>query len=177
MVTQVRRVHAEEWQQVRTLRLEALQDEAAPIAYLETYANAAARPDDFWQERAAGAAEGRRSAQVVAITADDAWVGSVTGLREEPGSEDWSGRPIEHLQVHVVGVWVRPEHRGAGLLAQLVDELESWARAGGVERLRLLVHEDNARARAAYRKLGFVPTGVVVPLEAGNELEMVRAFD
>jgi len=170
----VRRVVAGDWEQVRAARLEALQDEAAPIAYLETYEAAAARPDEYWQERTARSAAGSAVAQLVAIADADAWVASVTGLREEPGTADWSGRPIDQLQVHVVGVWVRPDHRGAGLLARLVDELEAWAGDGGATRMRLLVHEHNARARAAYRKLGFSPTGVVVPLEAGNELEMVR---
>ena len=170
----VRRVSADEWDRVRATRLQALQDEAAPIAYLDTHQEAVTRPDTYWQDRAAGAAAGDAVAQLVAITADDRWVASVTGLREDRGTIDWSGRPIEHLQVHVVGVWVHPDHRGAGLLARLVDELEAWGRPGGITRLRLLVHERNARAQAAYRKLGFEPTGLVVPLEAGNELEMVR---
>lgn len=170
---QVRRVTAEDWPRIRAARLLALQDEAAPVAFLDTLEAAAARPDAFWQERAANAATGSTSAQFVAITADDAWVGSVTGLREEAGAADWSGRPVEELQVHVVGVWVHPEHRGVGLLGRLVEEVRRWAGDHGVTRLRLLVHEDNPRAQAAYRKLGFVPTGVVVPLDAGREIEMV----
>jgi ribosomal protein S18 acetylase RimI-like enzyme len=38
------------------------------------------------------------------------------------------------------------------------------------------VHEDNARAQGAYRKAGFVPSGVSVPSirdESQNELEFV----
>jgi len=170
---QVRRVTAADWPRIRAARLVALQDEAAPVAFLDTLEAAAARPDAFWQERAANAAVGSRNAQFVAITADDEWVGNVIGLREEAGTADWAGRPVEHLQVHVVGVWVHPDHRGVGLLGRLVGEVERWATDHGVSRLRLLVHEDNPRAQAAYRKLGFVPSGVVVPLEAGRELEMV----
>jgi len=153
------------------MRLEALQDEAAPMAFLETYAEAAARPETFWQERAAGAASGTAVAQFAAITEAGEWVGSATGLREEAGATDWAGQPIEHDQVHVVGVWVHPAHRGAGLLGRLVEQITAWAERD-VTRLRLLVHEDNALAQAAYRKLGFVPTGVTVPLSAGVEIEM-----
>lgn len=156
------------------MRLEALRDEAAAIAFLDTYEEAAARPDSFWQERAAGAARGTGAAQFVAVAGDGAWVGSVTGLREEAGARDWAGQPIERLQVHVVGVWVRPDHRGSGVLGRLVGAVGDWAGEHGVDRLRLLVHEDNARAQAAYRKLGFAATGVTVPLAAGHELEMAR---
>jgi GNAT superfamily N-acetyltransferase len=172
MTTQVRRVSADDWSALRTMRLEALQDPAAPIAYLETYDEALARPDAFWQDRAASAATGPVTAQFVAITEQGDWVGSATGLREERGNHDWAGHPISHLQVHVVGVWVHPGHRGAGVLDRLVGAIRGWAGEHGVERYRLLVHEDNARAQAAYRKLGFAPTGALVPLSAGNEIEM-----
>jgi ribosomal protein S18 acetylase RimI-like enzyme len=42
--------------------------------------------------------------------------------------------------------------------------------------VRLIVHEDNERARGFYRKMGFVPSGVTVPLSedsGDSELEMV----
>ena len=173
----VRRIAADDWPRLKAMRLEALADPAAPIAYLETHAEATARPDAFWRDRASGAAEGATVAQFVAITAAGEWVGSATGLREEAGANDWAGHPIEQLQVHVVGVWVRPDHRGTGLLGRLVGEIEGWAAGHGATRLRLLVHEDNARAQAAYRKLGFVPTGTLVPLRAGNEVEMSLSRD
>lgn len=168
----VRRVVPDDWAALRDMRLEALRDEAAGIAFLETHEQAAARPDAFWRDRAAGASSGAGVAQFVAISDAGAWVASASGLREEPGTDDWAGHPIEHLQVHVVGVWVHPDHRGAGLLGRLVDAVRGWAAEHGVHRLRLLVHEDNARAQAAYRKLGFTPTGATVPLEAGVEIEM-----
>jgi len=170
----VRRVRSEDWPQLRAMRLEALQDEAAPIAYLETYQDALVRPDAFWQERAAGASSGAAVAQFAAITEAGEWVASVSALREEPGADDWAGHRIEHLQAHVVGVWVQPAHRGTGVIGRLVDEVAGWSGEHGVGRLRLLVHQDNGRAQAAYRKLGFAPTGITVPLAAGVEIEMSR---
>jgi ribosomal protein S18 acetylase RimI-like enzyme len=169
----VRRVRAEDWPQVRAARLEALRDPVAHLAFLETYDAALARPDAEWQERVARAAAGDAVAQFAAI-AGERWVATVTGLRERAGDEDFAGERIEHDQIHVVGVWVHPDHRGAGLLARLVDQVEAWAREYGVGRLRLLVHTDNGRARAAYAKIGFTPTGRTVPLEAGEEVEMER---
>jgi ribosomal protein S18 acetylase RimI-like enzyme len=174
MTPTVRRVRPEDWPRTRAARLEALQDPAAPIAFLETYDVASGRPDDFWMDRATGASAGPAAAQFVAIGPDGDVVATVSGLREEPGTEDFSGARIETRQVHVVGVWLRPDQRGAGLLGRLVDEVAAWAAGHGVRRLRLLVHEDNDRARAAYVKLGFAETGTIVNLEAGREIEMAR---
>lgn len=169
----VRRVRAEDWPQVRAARLEALRDPVADLAYLETYDAASSRPDAEWQGRTARSAAGDVVAQFVAI-AGERWVAAVTGLRERPGAQDFAGEAIEHDQVHVVGVWVHPDHRGAGLLGRLVDQVEAWAREHGAGRLRLLVHVDNGRARAAYAKIGFVPTGRTVRLDASREVEMQR---
>ncbi len=57
----------------------------------------------------------------------------------------------------------------------LFDAGLEWAWAQGAERVRLLVHEDNARALRAYRKAGFTETGVTTTLgpDAGErELEL-----
>src|SRR5262245_14939127 len=50
----VRRVRAEEWERLRTIRLRALSD--APMAFGSTLADEQTRPDEFWRGRAAGAA-------------------------------------------------------------------------------------------------------------------------
>jgi GNAT superfamily N-acetyltransferase len=177
----VRAIRAEEWPAVKALRLLSLQDPVAHLAFMETYDEALAKPDSFWQERAAGSAEGAADAQqFVAVGPDGEWVGTVTVLLEEAGTKDWAGFPVERRQGHVVGVYVRPEHRGCGLTEVLFDEALEWAWSRGVERVRLIVHEDNGRAQAFYRKSGFAPSGVTVPLpgvgeeqEQQHELEMV----
>jgi len=173
----IRSVRADEWAAAKALRLEALQDPVAPLAYLETYAEALGRPDSFWQERTASGAEGADGAQtVIAEAPDGQWVGTATVLIEEPGTTDWAGFPVERKQGHIVGVYVRPEERGSGLTDVLFDAALEWAWAHGAERVRLIVHEDNARAQRFYRRAGFVPSGVVVPLAKApgqSELEFV----
>ncbi|MEU5314731.1 GNAT family N-acetyltransferase [Streptomyces sp. NPDC021562] len=173
----VRAIRADEWEDVKRLRLVALRDPVADIAFLESYEEALARPDSFYQDRAAGsAAEAGAARQFIAEAADGTWVGSVTVLIEEAGSKDWAGFPVEQRQGHLVGVFVRPEHRGNGLIGALFDAGIRWARERGAERIRLLVHEDNARAQGAYRKAGFVPSGVLVPFDknaAETEVEFV----
>ncbi|MGW0818901.1 GNAT family N-acetyltransferase [Streptomyces viridiviolaceus] len=161
----IRSIRADEWPAVKELSLRALRDPVAHLAYLETYDVAVARPDSFWQERAAGGAEGASGAQqIVAEGPGGSWLGSLTVLWEEAGTTDWAGFPVERRQGHVVGVFVRPEWRGSGLAKALFDAGVQWAWDRGAERVRLIVHEDNGRAQGFYRKAGFVPTGVVVPM-------------
>jgi GNAT superfamily N-acetyltransferase len=176
----VRPIRADEWAEVRELRLLALQDPAAPIAFLETYEQAAAQPDSFWRERAERAAGGTAVRQFVAESPDDVtWTGMVTVLIEDAGSEDVFGRAIRERQAHIVGVFVRPEHRGSGVIDALFAAAVEWASSDAeVARVRLYVHEDNARAERFYRRFGFVRSGETAPMRddpAKTEVEMVLA--
>ncbi|MFD4786085.1 GNAT family N-acetyltransferase [Streptomyces sp. NPDC058459] len=168
----VRGVRAAEWGDVKRLRLDALRDPVAHLAFLETYEDAAARPDSFWQERAAGKPGVR---QFVAEVPGGEWAGSVTVLLEEAGSQDWAGYAVERSQAHVVGVFVRPGHRGNGLIQELLDAGVAWAWAQGAERVRLFVHAENPRAQGAYLRAGFKPTGLVVSFSE-DEDEREREF-
>ncbi|MFD8911013.1 GNAT family N-acetyltransferase [Streptomyces sp. NPDC059575] len=171
----VRGIRADEWERVKGLRLDALRDPVAPLAFLDTYENAVAQEDRFWQDRAELAAEGAtKGRQFVAEAADGSWVGSVTVLMEQPGTMDWSGHPVERRQGHVVGVFLRDGHRGNGLIQALLEAGVAWAWEQEAERVRLFVHEENERAQKAYLKAGFGPTGLVLSFskdEAANELE------
>ncbi|MDG9718752.1 GNAT family N-acetyltransferase [Streptomyces sp. DH24] len=173
----IRSVRADEWRAVKELRLAALRDPVAHLAFLETYEQAAAKADAFWQDRAAGSGEGSTGVrQFIGEAPDGSWAGTVTVLLEEAGTTDWAGHAVERRQGHVVGVFVRPEHRGTGLIQALFDAGLEWAWGRGAERVRLIVHEDNERAQRFYRKAGFVPSGVVVSLpqaDGERELEFV----
>lgn len=169
----VRRVRLHEWREVRDLRLEAVTDAQAEIAFLTSLEDELARDDAFWQERTAGAALSEETAQFVAIVEED-WVASATALVREAGSHDHLARQTGARRVDIVAVYVAPAHRGAGTLARLFDAIAEWARLGGVDALTLDVHTDNARAQAAYAKIGFAPTGVTSASTIGLELQMRR---
>ncbi|MFE9678604.1 GNAT family N-acetyltransferase [Streptomyces sp. NPDC006259] len=173
----IRSVRADEWPAVKELRLLALRDPVAHLAFLETYDEGLARSDSYWEERTTRAAEGADDAQqIIAEGPDGEWVATLTVLVEEAGTKDWAGFPVERRQGHVVGVFVRPEYRGIGLTEVLFDAGLEWAWARGLERVRLIVHEDNGRARTFYSRAGFMPSGVVVSLgddADGRELEYV----
>lgn len=174
----VRPVRAHEWREVRELRLRALSDEVAGMAFGETLAVASARPEQFWVERAAlaspeaGPDAGVR--QVVAVTPDGRWVGSVTVWLERAGEPDVEGVAIPRFGGGIVGVYVEPAHRGQGLVQRLLDAAVDWVRERGLDRARLYVHADNVRAQRAYATAGFRPTGVTLTGGVGAEIEMAR---
>src|SRR5690606_27381584 len=70
------------------------------------------------------------------------------------------GHAKERHRAVLWGVYVAPEHRGAGLgraiVARAIEEARSM---GGVEALSLSVDAKNAPARALYDALGFVAWG------------------
>ncbi|MFB7374462.1 GNAT family N-acetyltransferase [Streptomyces sp. NPDC056222] len=174
----IRVIRADEWEKAREIRLSALQDPVAGIAFLETYPAAVAQPDSFWQERAEGASESGTSVrQFVAEAPDGSWVGTISVLVERPSDEVRFGEAAKVDQTHIVGVYVRPEARGTGVTEALFRAGVEWSWSlpePAVRRVRLYVHEDNARAAAFYRRFGFEATGdrVVVPSDdSAYELE------
>jgi ribosomal protein S18 acetylase RimI-like enzyme len=66
---------------------------------------------------------------------------------------DWRAAPFWWLQF----VYLRPDHRGQGHLATLLDAVRAAATGAGAAQLRLHVHPDNQRAIRAYERLGFTP--------------------
>ena len=175
MSSVVRRVRAGEWERVRDLRLDAVRDPAASIAFLHSYEAEAAHPDEFWVERTANSSGDDAVAQFIAESEGE-WIGTVTVLRWAAGESDHHGREVIEPRGDVVGVYVRPGHRGSGLIDALLDAAAEWARALGDRALTLDVHVDNARAQAAYRRAGFVETGLRFTGVIGPELEMRRVL-
>lgn len=173
----VRRVRLHEWREVRDLRVEAVGDPAAAIAFLSTRDEELARDDAFWQSRTAAAALSEEAAQFVAIAAAGEaarWIGTATVLLRAVGTRNHLGIEITAPRADVVGVYLAPSHRGTGTLARLLDEIAGWAADRGLGALHLDVHADNLRAQAAYRKAGFGPTGVTFTSTIGPEIEMRR---
>ncbi|GAA3372865.1 GNAT family N-acetyltransferase [Streptomyces sannanensis] len=177
----IRPVRPDEWRKVKELRLAALADPVAHLAFLDTYEKASVRPDSFWQERTLGGSMEGAGAdrQFVAEGPDGEWAGTVVVLVEKAGADDVFGGRIAADQGHLVAVFVRPEHRGTGLTRRLFRAALDWAwslEEPRLTRVRLFVHEDNARARAFYRKFGFMESGEAAPMPgdpSAKELEMV----
>lgn len=160
---ELRRVTAQDWRAVRHLRLAALLEQ--PTAFCERWTDAAALDDDAWRDRTARGVEGGSSCQVMAWDGARAVATATCRLDDAVAGRAW-----------LFAVHVAPDRRGQGLLERLVQQLAGWAREQGAAALHLEVHEGNARALAAYRRLGFAPTGGrrPYPLDpaSGDELEL-----
>jgi len=162
----VRRVGPQDWRDYRNLRLAALID--SPRAFWTTYAQAASLEEADWRERlewptwiasASGSPDPARPQLPVGLVA--LW-------RSPEGGEG---------EIILVQMWVAGWARGRGVVDLLVQTCADAARADGWTSLVLEVAEENERAAAAYRRLGFVPTGrrSAMPWdERVAEVEMVR---
>jgi RimJ/RimL family protein N-acetyltransferase len=138
------------------LRLRALAD--APDAFVATVERDAARPARHWADLAAGGA-------VFVAEHEGEWAG-LAGVRSagEDAADVW-------------GMWVAPEHRGAGVGRALIDAVAAWARPRGLGRLQLGVSEAAPAAEAMYAAAGFVRTGASRPLRDRVQHDMVLALE
>lgn len=143
MTYQVRRTRREDWARLRELRLAALRDPVAHLAFFEPYEEAERLAREDWERRAS---DGER-AVFVGETAEGEWVGM-------------AGIHTVGTHVEVVGVYIAPEHRGTGLGAAL---MRATIEGAGDHEVRLRVHQHNARAARFYENLGFRPTGGSAP--------------
>lgn len=173
----VHRVTPEDAARMRALRLEMLAD--SPLAFLETLAQAAARPHADYRRRIVQASAGGQLAQFVADPG--------SGPGGGPGGPGRGGRLIGHAggtvlpeeaaATVVFAVYITPAHRGRGVLAALMDAVAEWSLSLGRRELMLEVVVGNDRAVRAYERLGFEDTGVRVPhpvLAGLHELQMRR---
>jgi ribosomal protein S18 acetylase RimI-like enzyme len=150
---EVRRVRVHEWAALRDTRLRALAD--APDAFATTYAEACARPEQWWRDWARRTAGGADQAMFLA------W------LERRPigiaGAFRTGGR------IDVISMWTTPERRGEGVGRALLDAAVAFA---GEAEVHLGVTETNAGARRFYERYGFVPTGVTEPLRPSSSLQV-----
>ncbi len=144
----VRSLEAHEWTALRDVRLRALADPDAEIAFGEPLETARARPEQDWRDLAARGAAGETDRVIVAIDDRGSLAGMTAAFLEREGTS-----------ALVWGMWVDSEHRRLGLGQRLLGSLAEWAATVGAERLRLHVTEPNRAARRLYESAGFTPTG------------------
>ncbi len=132
----------------RAFMLEAYAE--AEDAFTATVEERAAQPEAWWARRAADPAGG--SAAFGAFDGDRL-VGAV--------AVEFSPRPKTRHTATLVGLYVRPSHRGRGVAGALVDAvIERCAAHGGIRSLKLTVTEGNDAAIRRYRARGFREYGV-----------------
>jgi len=152
LAANVRRVRPEEWQVYRQVRLAALAE--APYAFMSTLDREQGFGEDIWRQRL-----GSTTAATFIAWRDGEPAGTATGKVDDPADEYTVPGAWQ-----LVGMWVDPRSRGLGVAAELVETVAGHARAEGAASLVLWVTEVNDRARAFYKRMGFVPTGVRQPV-------------
>jgi ribosomal protein S18 acetylase RimI-like enzyme len=126
----------------RSIRLEALQH--ASDAFGSTFEKESAEPPQYFVDRL------DRDA-VFGGFFDQSLVG-VAGFYKQEGTK------MNHKGV-LWGMYVKPEARGSGVAAALVEALLEHA-SKEVEQVQLTVVVNNLRARRLYERLGFVEYGL-----------------
>ena len=143
---EVLRLTPDDWQVWRRLRLEALAD--SPDAFVSRLSDWQGDGDteERWRNRL-----GSPGSRCFVCHRAGVPVGMVSA------DPDQDGRPVTWLQ----SMWVALDARGAGVVDVLVRAVVESARERGHDEVLLEVRVGNERAAAAYRRLGFVPTGRV----------------
>jgi len=159
----VRRLGAEEWREVRELRLRALAD--APDAFWQTLADARARPESDWVARASVWAAAPTQAMLVAEPGDGGPLVGMAGVEPydaevevDRGTGEPAG-PVPRLVTDVWGVWADPALRGTGVGAALLEACVDWSRERGAAEVVLWCLDRKRDTLAWYGRRGFVPSG------------------
>jgi len=139
---QVRRLTPADARLYRDIRLEGLRSD--PEAFGSTFEVEEARPLTFFSERLGG------SAAFGAF--HDSEIVGVAGLLIREGRK-------EAHKALLVGMYVRPSARKAGVGRRLVETIIEFARPR-VELVQLAVVSDNGPARRLYERLGFLEYGL-----------------
>jgi GNAT superfamily N-acetyltransferase len=142
----VRPLRADETELLKTLRLRSLAE--SPDSFANSFADADAKPDSYWQEMTRSVTEPGRHVMFVAEK-DAAPVGLAFGLLDK-----------EHAATaQLGGMWVEPAARGLGVGRALGEAVLAWARERGFARVILWVTDGNDAAIALYERMGFARTG------------------
>jgi GNAT superfamily N-acetyltransferase len=147
-----------EWETLKDIRLEALQD--APGAFLSTYYEEVAFSEADWRRRISRG--GTFFAYVPEVDRTEP-VG-LAGAFQEKGKS---------ATVELVSLWVRPQARGLGVGQALVAAVIDLARARNATAVHLWLTEMNKHARMLYERCGFSSTGERQPLPSNRKVNEV----
>jgi GNAT superfamily N-acetyltransferase len=142
---------------LRAVRLKALAD--SPMAFGSTYERELARTTEDWRRWLAPGV-------TFLIEADGEARGLVAGVRDQHDSS----------VVHLMAMWVHPNHRGTGAAEALVSSVKTWAAEVGATQVRLKVVENNERARRCYERAGFRATGRQGIVEKSGDVEIEMSW-
>ena len=149
----IRRLLPSYWQQLREIRLESLKE--AGFAFGSSYENEVKFSDRQWQDLLSS----EESFYFAAITIANE-IAALAGIRRYPNKQ-W----------FVVGVYVKPKHRGQGVIQQLLKYLIEYNQEMVLNSgfpLALTVIISNVSAIRIYQQLGFKIMQQLEPRQMGD---------
>jgi GNAT superfamily N-acetyltransferase len=157
MAARIIQAGAEDWAQVREIRLQALAD--SPQAFASRFSDERDRPESLWRDRLSLP----NAATYLALNDGEA-VGLVTVFLD----------PEDHARAHLVSMWVMPSWRRRGVGTTLTQAVFDWAKRTGAQTLDLWVTETNSPARGMYERSGFTESGDRQALPSHPQLQEIR---
>jgi GNAT superfamily N-acetyltransferase len=152
------RLETDDWALLADLRLQALND--SPMAFLGDPEAEKGHDEKYWRT------ELDLSTWFVAEIARRS-VGIAKLNRSAPADHG----------MHLEGMWVTRDARGAGVGSCLVSAVEGAAAELGARQLRLWVFEENPSAKEFYRHLGYVRSGQRQPIEVNDRTTVETEFE
>ncbi len=162
----IRRIRVEDAAAFRQLRLRALA--ADPNAFASSYESEVNRTIETWETWAALSSAGPDQAMYLAEVDDD-----LVGLAGAFRLED------DPRRMHLISMWVDPEHRRTGIGRALTEAVVTWARQSDADEVMLWVVAESGGAQRLYEEAGFEATGNSMPLPSNPSLvehEFVRSL-
>lgn len=141
----VRRTAAADADLIRRLRIASLTD--APHAFGARLEDVLAQPQDAFEKIAQGHSRSEVSTSFFAFCGPEP-VGSIGAFFDG----------AEPRRAFICAFWVAPPHRGSGAASMLLDTAAAWLASRGAGSIFAWVADSNSRARAFYRRQGFVAT-------------------
>jgi ribosomal protein S18 acetylase RimI-like enzyme len=156
----VRRVRPDEWQELRAVRLSALEE--SPDSFGSTAGEARQRDEGDWRAWA-DAGAGSPSTAVFVAEDDGRFVGLCGSFLH-----------ADERTAQIVAMWVAPDQRGRRLGEELLAAASEWSAEQGAVELVLDVTETNRSARRLYERAGFRETGSTATLQSNPALRTVE---
>ncbi|MDM9628034.1 GNAT family N-acetyltransferase [Rhizobium sp. S152] len=128
----------------RQIRLEALRLE--PLAFASTLEDWQVLPEAEWRRRL--------DVDPIFVAFHSGMPIGIMGLARQRASR------MAH-RATIIMVYVRKEHRGAGIASRLLRAVAEHAGNAGIKQLELAVSDENLTARRFYVREGFAEIGVV----------------
>lgn len=164
----VREATVSDTEQFRALRLDAIQD--SPIAFPADYTVYVNHPMDFWEKRLV-----TDESRILFFAEQENGLVGMTGIRR-------GELPKTKHSATIWGVYVRPEWRGLHIAESLIEACIAWAKANGVNIVKLGVTAASTSAVRCYQRCGFIiygtePRGIFYDGKYYDGYLMYRSLD